>query len=458
MRCNQRFFGQEHFETGTASRDFCSRLGVLKPAMGQYGFAVRDRLPKILSDAGGLVQVKYNGMLSVIIWDASKEGFVAWGPRGRCYYSLSGSKRHPVTEYFNQRLSGFRGLAFVGETYVVRTVGRKSYMTEFEKSMSIIKNPRSVGEVNRIRLAVFDYAKRREDGGFDTPAQSYIDRFAQLQDKFRIPVGCDSNVVHLPDYLRITGSFQDAHAEIQAFWDDFVGERGFEGLVIHTESGETFKVKFRDTLDVAIIAFRMTGHSRPVCSSCGAKFDVFWLRKLARDGIVDRSKWFDRGGRLLSGQGPAEIWARDKGLCPICGGPVSKTAGPNLGAKIALMTPEGDFLDIADGAQISPLSPILDLVKPLCESGGYLWVQPEIVIEVSYQQLYVDRPRPVYRFEDGYYIRVGTRKAVSLRPYRVLLREDKTVNPKDLRLEQVSYFVDKVRGIQKKGGVQTFLY
>jgi hypothetical protein len=121
------------------------------------------------------------------------------------------------------------------------------------------------------------------------------------------------------------------------------------------------------------------------------------------------------------------------------------------------MTPNGNFIDIADGAQLSPISPILDLLEPLYEEEGYLWVKPEVVIEVSYQQLYVDRPRPIYRFEGNRYRRVGTKKAVSLRPYGLHLREDKTVNPLDLRLEQVSYFVDRVRSIQKKWRKATHL-
>jgi hypothetical protein len=116
------------------------------------------------------------------------------------------------------------------------------------------------------------------------------------------------------------------------------------------------------------------------------------------------------------------------------------------------MTPDGGFVDMADGAQISSISPILDLVEPLYEDGGYLWVKPEVVVEVSYQgdQLYVDRERPVYQFNGNRYIRVGTVKATSLRPYRVRLREDKTVNPQDLRLEQLSYFVDKIKEIRIK--------
>ena len=228
MRCNQRFFGQEHFERDTAERHFCSSLAVLKPTMSQYGFASRDRLPELQPDVGGLVQVKYNGMLSVVMWDDKRGGFVAWSPSGRCYYSIGSQKRHPVTEYFNDHRGEFRDFAFVGETYVVRKLNGKCYMTEFNKSMSIIKNPTSIRDVSRIKLAVFDYAKIKEDRGTERPKTGYIERFRSLERDFGFPAGCDSNVVHLPDYLRIEGSFEDSRAEIQAFWDEFISERGLK--------------------------------------------------------------------------------------------------------------------------------------------------------------------------------------------------------------------------------------
>ena len=197
----------------------------------------------------------------------------------------------------------------------------------------------------------------------------------------------------------------------------------------------------------------MEGSTRPVCESCGTRLDTFWLRKLAREGALARSEWFDKRGRLLESQGGAGLWRTDAGSCPLCGGPLRNTPGPKLGAKIALMTPEGEFIDVADGAQLSPISPILDVVDPLYEEEGYLWVKPELVVEVSYQDLYVDRPRPLYRFEDSRYTRVGTGQAISLRPYGTRLREDKTVNPRDLRLKQVSYLVERVRSIQAKSEV-----
>jgi hypothetical protein len=321
-------------------------------------------------------------------------------------------------------------------------------MTEFNKSMSIIKNPRSFDDVKRHRLAIFDFAKRMEGDRFEVTKTGYINRFKALEHDFIFTLGCDSGVVHLPDYLETRGSFQDFHSTIQTFWNEFIGERGFEGLVMHPSEGGIYKIKFRDTLDAAIIAFRKMGTGRPVCEKCGVRFDVFWLRKLSREGVVIRSKWFDHEGRLITRKN--NMWANDIDFCPICGGPVSNTSGPILGAKIVLMTPEGNFLDIADGVQFSHLSEILDMVEPLYESEDYLWVKPEIVIEVSYQQLYLDSLRPVYKYENHRYVNIGTMRAISLRPYKPRLREDKTVDPRDLRLEQVSYFVNKIKRINDK--------
>jgi len=61
----------------------------------------------------------------------------------------------------------------------------------------------------------------------------------------------------------------------------------------------------------------------------------------------------------------------------------------------------------------------------------------------------VDRPRPVYGFKDGRYVERGTLNAVSLRPYGPRLRVDKGVNPSDLRLEQLSYYVERLRRIRE---------
>jgi hypothetical protein len=441
LKCNQRFFGQEHFEAGTPERNWVGALGALKPAMKAYEFAVRDRLPELPNGTGGMVQVKYNGMLSVVTYDESRDGFVAFSPRGRCYYSLPDERKHPVTEYFNQSPLDYREYVFVGETHVVRSGNGRCYMTEFARSMSVIKNPRTRKDVGRIQFAVFDY---RERDGLALPAHKYLDRFANLLKVFRFPVGVDSGPVHLPDHLEVA-EFSGSCQRIQDFWDEFIKSRGFEGLVMHTFGGDEFKIKFRDTLDVAIIAFRMVPTGAARCSVCGASFDLIRLVGHVRCGRLRMDDWFDSKGRQIK-----FVNAGDP--CPLCAGTTLDAPAVILGAKIALMTSEGGFLDIADGAQISPLSGLLWKIDTLYEGEGYLWVKPRAVIEVAYQDLHVDRLRPIYRYLDGRYEKVGTMRAVCLRPYFRGLREDKSVNPRDLRLEQVSYLVDRIHRIQDLTG------
>ncbi|MFX1369387.1 MAG: hypothetical protein ACFFAY_12385 [Promethearchaeota archaeon] len=451
MKLNQKFFGQEHFESGTKERDFCASLHKVKPGMLQYGFSERDVVPELPIERSGVVQVKYNGMLSVILWNVEKERYIAWNPRGRCYFSLGPNKEHPVSKYFDTHLRQNRGIAFIGETYVVRMIQDRAYMTEFSKSMSIIKNPRSLDDVERIRFAVFDYAVVKKSGDLERPGTP-LDRFSKLRNDFALPSGCDGGIVHLSDHLTFTDSLQKHQEEVQSFWNEFIKERGFEGLALYLDDGQRYKLKYRDTLDVVILAFRIHERKkklRPVCDNCEIRFDSFWLRKLVKEGLVKEEEWFKDNLRLKNGTGSWDMYAKDLATCPLCGGSISYTDGPILGAKIALMTEKEEFVDIADGSQIPPSSPILDIIEPLYEEDGYLWIKPEVVIEVSYQDLYIDSIRPVFGFDGSAYKQVDEMKAISLRPYGVTHRPDKTVNPIDLRLEQVSYFVKRTKRIQQ---------
>ncbi|MFX1475434.1 MAG: hypothetical protein ACFFCO_08165, partial [Promethearchaeota archaeon] len=236
MKLNEKFFGQEHFERGTPERAFCKSLIRVKPRMLQYGFSERDIVPELPSDKSGIVQVKYNGMLSVILWNKEKARFVAWNPRGRCYFSLGPNKQHPVTKYFDEVLTGQKELAFIGETHAVRMIQGKAYMTEFNKSMSLIKNPSSKEDVKRIRLAVFDYATITESHQL-IQSGTPLERFKTLQRDFSFPIGCDSGVVHLVDHLALTDVVSSHQTEVQAFWDEYITERGFEGLILYLDDG-----------------------------------------------------------------------------------------------------------------------------------------------------------------------------------------------------------------------------
>ena len=173
------------------------------------------------------------------------------------------------------------------------------------------------------------------------------------------------------------------------------------------------------------------------------------MKKLARNGRIKEEDWFRDIIRLKNGTGTWDLYASGLKSCPLCNGSISYTDGPILGAKIALMAKNGEFIDIADGSQIPVSSPILDMIETLYEADGYLWVRPEVVIEVAYQDLYIDRMRPVLSFDGLTYKQEGEIEAVSLRPYGVTHRPDKTANPIDLRLEQISHFVERSKMIQK---------
>ena len=451
MKLNQKFFGQEHFDKGTPERDFCASLYKIKPSMQQYGFSDRDKVPELPDERSGIVQVKYNGMLTVILWDTELKRFVGWSRNGRRYFSLDVNREHPVTKIFDDGFVEYKDRAFIGETYAVRMIREKAYMTEFNKSMSLIKNPKSTDEVERIRLALFDYAIRNENDELEIVGTP-LERFSSLRKDFNFPKNSDGGTVHFADHLAFKNPLSHHQDEVQIFWNEYIAERGFEGLVLLLDDGQRYKLKYRDSLDVVVIAFRIAERNqkiRPVCINCGTKFDSFWLKKLARDGVIKEEEWFEKGIQLKEGTGTWNMYARGLDLCPLCNGRIDYTDGPILGAKIALMTEKGEFVDITDGSQIPPSSPILDFVEPLYEDGGYLWVRPEIVIEVAYQDLYVDRMRPLLKFEEDQYRSVGEIEAVSLRPYGVTYREDKGINYNDLRLEQISYFVERSQRIKK---------
>ena len=79
-------------------------------------------------------------------------------------------------------------------------------------------------------------------------------------------------------------------------------------------------------------------------------------------------------------------------------------------------------------------------------------MRPGVVIEISYQDLYVGGLRPLYRFDGKRYVHAGKLECVCLRPYFRGTREDKNVNPRDLRLEQVSYLAGRIERIRKLTG------
>ncbi|MFW9843649.1 MAG: hypothetical protein ACFFEV_03660, partial [Candidatus Thorarchaeota archaeon] len=305
MKLNQKYFGQQHFEPGTPEREFCASLYKIKPHMQQFGFSDRDKVPKLPDDRSGIVQVKYNGMLTVILWDNEMERFVGWSRNGRRYFSLDANREHPVTKIFDNDFLQYKNTAFIGETYAVRMIRGKAHMTEFNKSMSLIKNPKSSDEVERIRLALFDYAVRNENAELEITGVP-LERFSSIKNDFNFPKNSDSGTVHLADHMVFNDPLEHHQDDVQVFWNEYIAERGFEGLILLLDDGVRYKLKYRDSLDVVIIAFRIAESNekaRPVCMDCSTKFDSFWLKKLVRDGVIKEEDWFERDIQLKEGTG-----------------------------------------------------------------------------------------------------------------------------------------------------------
>jgi hypothetical protein len=313
-------------------------------------------------------------------------------------------------------------------------------MTPFNRSMSLIKNPRSRDDVERIRLAVFDY-RLRQGGELVSDLPTNADRFGALRQRWDFGADVDTGPVHLVDAIDVPSTFEAHRPLLQAFWDDRIGVRGFEGLILHGTDGASRKIKYRDTLDVAIIAFRETGGG-VACVDCGARLDLIGTIQQVKAGRLRREAWFDERGRMVRE-------TRLGAPCPVCGGATQKGPKAILGAKIALMRRDGLLVDVADGAQLSKMAPLLWELQPLYSAHGYLWVRPERVVEVSYQDVYADRMRPLYAFDGERYRDAGRMKAVSLRPYGAEPRHDKSVNPEDLRLEQLQPLVERIHRIEE---------
>jgi len=109
--------------------------------------------------------------------------------------------------------------------------------------------------------------------------------------------------------------------------------------------------------------------------------------------------------------------------------------------KLALMQPDGTFIELSDCASGineelgKALFKLLD--QKVGEDDRTIYVKPIVVCTVQYTDTFL-KDRPVLKYEQEKYTQVGTKPFVSLRhPRLIRFRPDKTVNPQDLRTTQI---------------------
>lgn len=179
---------------------------------------------------------------------------------------------------------------------------------------------------------------------------------------------------HVLPYIKAQNRLQ-----VREFWKEHVEGLGFEGLVARSGDGKIWKVKPSADVDVVIIGLNKT--------------QLFEQQKITS-------------------------------------------------LKTALMEEDGTLIELTDvssGIDHDLRTFLWRLMKyKVGEDGRTVYIKPMVVCTVEYQETFEESLKRRWRFDGEQYIKEEKRKLVSLRfPRLVGFRDDKTVNPTDLRRTQI---------------------
>jgi len=209
-------------------------------------------------------------------------------------------------------------------------------------------------------------------------AENYLWRCEQVASW--LPNG---KLAHILPYLQ-----PKSMMEVQHFWDYYVVNKRYEGLVVW-EGREPFKCKPFKELDAVIL-----------------------------------------GVNKKSGYGRGNLFAQKQ----------------VTSLKVGLMRPDGKFVEIGDcasGIDHQLRSKLWQVKEKLAiaEDDNVVWIKPRIVIQIGYIDLFKGRNK-VYAYEErlngSAYREVETMPLIRMKSPQLLhFRPDKTVNPQDLRIQQI---------------------
>jgi len=186
-----------------------------------------------------------------------------------------------------------------------------------------------------------------------------------------------SNVFVLP-YMQVK-----SREEIDLFWNAYVEDQHFEGLVVRTRR-TTYKVKPIHELDAVIIAI-----NKKTSSGKGTLFAQNQVTSL----------------------------------------------------KLALMTPQGNFVEVGDVASginhklRSALWKLMDY--KIAEDDKAVWVKPIVICTIQYNDLYKGRNKILKLTPEGYRHTDYMQLTRFRHPRLTGFRPDKQVTPQDLRIQQI---------------------
>lgn len=289
----------------------------------------------------------------------------------------------PLLEELRQQLGrhGIRRAQIVGELYVNRSDRRP----RVHDVVQVARRPESQVEVDSLCFAVFDIAAI--DGA--PPPTGCAALVALIEKLFAGGQRVD------PVETRVLHSAQ----EVEALFEQWVEGEGAEGLVARSDEFGQFKIKPRHNLDVAVIGFT--------------------------EGMDDRAG-------MLHDLLVAVM--RPEGLLQVLG---------RVGGGFTDDERRDWLSDLKDTGADSEYTEVNDQV-------AYQFVRPERVIEMSCLDLIVQNTRGatidkmVLRWDAPAFTYRTIRRLPlcnPISPQFVRLREDKTVNPVDIRLQQVTDLV-----------------
>jgi hypothetical protein len=252
---------------------------------------------------------------------------------------------------------------------------------------TVARQPKNDADLKRLRFAVFDLME--VDG---LPAALFAETWKTTNRLFS-----SGDRIHPVITEKAAGP-----EDIEKFFEKWVVKGGAEGLVARSDTAGLFKIKPRHTLDVAVIGFTESTGERE-----GLLHDLLYA-VMRRDGSL----------QVLSRVG----------------------GGFDEDQRRAMLADLKDMVVDSEYAEVNS------------DHVAYKMVQPEWVIEISCLDLISQTTRgaPVNRMvldfqnngHKGYEVIRRLPLATVISPQFIRRREDKSVRPHDIRIDQVSSVVD----------------
>ncbi len=334
---------------------------------------IRLKVPK----ADYFVSRKVDGEFTVLIWDGTD--VVTLNPGGTVRTGL------PVTQEAASLLSksGLKHAMVAGELYV-EEAGRRSRVHDI---VTVARQPGSEADLRRIHFAVFDILPM--EGAAPTPYAETWKNIERIFGKGQRITPVETQKANGPD-------------QVEKWFDKWVTQEDAEGIVARSETGGTFKIKPRYSLDVAVIGFTESVGERE-----GMMHDLLYA-VMRKDGTF----------QVLSRVG----------------------GGFNEDERRTMLSDLKDMIVESEYAEVNS------------DHVAYQMVRPDWVIELSCLDLISQTTRggPVNRVvldykKDGpgkYHVLRRMPLATVISPQFVRRREDKSAKYSDIKIEQVSSVVE----------------